>query len=55
MSDEKKRYEVTDIATQTQPVIIDNEAEEGKKQKDLHDILAEVANDVKAIRKTLLK
>jgi len=52
---QKPRFEVQQIATQVEPVFIDNEAEEENKRVDLHNLLAEIANDIKNIKRVLSK
>ncbi len=53
--EEKKRYEVKDIATQTKPVIVDTqEKDENKAVFEMEDLLVRVANDIEIIKKGLL-
>jgi len=49
----KERYEVKEVATQTQPVFIDNNNE--GKQTDLYEVIAKIANDIETIKKALTK
>jgi len=46
----KERYEVTEVATQTTPVIKDNKSEEIYNELT---ILCKIANDLEALKKLL--
>lgn len=48
MDKEESNYEVKTVATQTEQVVF-----KGEKQYDIHELLAEIANILKDIRKEL--
>jgi len=48
---EKKKFEVVEVATQTTPVIQDNETEE---RHDLMSIVCQLANDIESVKKAVI-
>ena len=51
VKEKEQRYEITEIATQTAPVIKDNESEEVYNEIT---ILCKIANDIEALKKQLM-